>query len=43
VKVTRIDPSSGKNIETVVNCTDAAPAPEVFLRNGDVIEIPEKP
>jgi hypothetical protein len=43
VKVTRTNPATGEKAEIVLDCTGSAPAPEVWLQNGDVIEIPEKP
>jgi len=44
VKVTRRDPSTGKEREWVVDCSkgDSAPAPDFWLRDGDRIEVPEK-
>jgi ankyrin repeat protein len=43
VKVTRTDSATGQKREWVVDCSDAAPAPDLWLRDGDVIEVPEKP
>jgi hypothetical protein len=42
VKVTRADPTTGQKQEWVLNCSDAATAPDLWLRDGDQIEIPEK-
>jgi ankyrin repeat protein len=41
VKVTRIDPETKKKVEWVVDCTDRAQS-DLWLRDGDVIEVPEK-
>lgn len=43
IKVTRRDPASGQKREWVLDCSDGKPAPEFWLRDGDVIEVPEKP
>jgi hypothetical protein len=42
VKVTRNDPASGQKREWVVDCSEARPAPDLWLRDGDKIEVPEK-
>jgi ankyrin repeat protein len=42
VKVTRRDPASGQQREWVVDCSEASPAPDLWLRDGDKIEVPEK-
>ena len=42
VKVTRHDPASGRELEWVVDCSEASPAPSLWLRDGDKIEVPEK-
>lgn len=41
VKVTRHDPMTGKTMEWVVDCTDSNQA-DLWLRDGDVVEVPEK-
>jgi hypothetical protein len=41
VKVTRQDPATGKKQQWVVNCSDKSP-PDFWVRDGDVIEVPEK-
>ena len=41
VKVTRRDPKTGKKIEWVLDCSGDN-APDLWLREGDVIEVPEK-
>jgi len=41
VKVTRRDPKTGRKIEWVLDCRGAY-APDLWLRDGDVIEVPEK-
>jgi hypothetical protein len=43
IKVTRRDPASGQKREWVFDCSDGKPAPPFWLRDGDVIEVPEKP
>ena len=42
VKVTRRDAASGQKREWVVDCSEASPAPDFWLRDGDKIEAPEK-
>jgi len=42
VKVTRIEPKTGKKREWVLDCSDSKPAPDFWLREGDVIEVPDK-
>jgi ankyrin repeat protein len=42
VKVTRLDPVTGQKREWVVDCSDGKPAPDLWLRDGDVIEVPER-
>jgi ankyrin repeat protein len=42
VKVTRRDPKTGKKLEWVLDCSGNN-APDLWLRDGDVIEVPEKP
>jgi ankyrin repeat protein/tetratricopeptide (TPR) repeat protein len=41
VKVTRTDPTSKKTTEWTIDCTDNN-QPGLWLRDGDVIEVPEK-
>jgi len=43
VKVTRHDPATGKAREWVLDCSESKPTPAFWLRDGDVIEVPEKP
>ena len=43
VKVTRRDPATGQERQWIFDCSDSQPAPEFWLRNGDRIEVPEKP
>jgi len=42
VKVTRRDPKTGQNREWILDCSDSKPAPDFWLREGDVIEVPDK-
>jgi ankyrin repeat protein len=42
VKVTRHDAASGQERQWVVDCSEASPAPDLWLCNGDKIEVPEK-
>jgi len=41
VKVTRMDPETKKKQEWVIDCTKPEQA-DLWLRDGDVIEVPEK-
>jgi uncharacterized protein len=41
VKVTRVDPETKKTVEWLVDCTNPAHA-DLWLRDGDVINVPEK-
>jgi ankyrin repeat protein len=41
VKVTRIDPETKKKQEWTIDCTNPSQA-DLWLRNGDVIDVPEK-
>jgi hypothetical protein len=43
VKVSRTDPASGQKREWTLDCSESRPAPDLWLREGDVIEVPEKP
>ena len=42
VKVTRHNATTGENWERTFDCS-AAPYPDLWLRDGDVIEVPDKP
>jgi hypothetical protein len=42
VKVTRHDGAGGQQREWVVDCLNASPAPDFWLRDGDRVEVPEK-
>jgi ankyrin repeat protein/N-acetylneuraminic acid mutarotase len=42
VKVTCRDAASGQEREWVVDCSNASPAPDFWLRDGDKIDVPEK-
>jgi hypothetical protein len=41
VKVTRADPATKKTTEWTVDCTNPKDS-DLWLRDGDVIEVPEK-
>jgi hypothetical protein len=41
VKVTRVDAQTKKKLEWVVDCTKPEQA-DLWLRDGDVIDVPEK-
>jgi hypothetical protein len=41
VKVTRTDPESKKKLEWTIDCTNPSDS-DLWLRDGDVIEVPEK-
>jgi hypothetical protein len=43
LKVARRDPATGHKQEWIVDCSDSKTAPDLWLRDGDVIEVPEKP
>jgi uncharacterized protein len=43
VKVTRRDPTTGKTRSWILDCSDLANAPGLRVRDGDVIEVPERP
>jgi hypothetical protein len=43
IKLIRTDPATGQKRELIVDCSNSAPAPSVWLRDGDVIEVPDKP
>jgi len=38
VKITRRDPVTGIKARMVLDCSDSKPAPDFWLRDGDVIE-----
>ena len=42
VKVTRKDPVTGKSQEWIVDCSDPNKVPDFWLRNGDVVEVPQR-
>jgi ankyrin repeat protein len=42
VRVKRVDPTTGERREWILDCSDSKPAPEFWLRDGDVIEVPDK-
>lgn len=43
IKVTRRDATTGKTHEWTVDCSNPQSPPSFWLRDGDVIEVPEKP
>ncbi len=43
IKVMSIDPATGQKREWVIDCSQNKPAPQFWLRNGDVITVPDKP
>ena len=42
VKITRKDPATGKPQEWIVDCSDPNNIPDFWLRNGDVVEVPQR-
>ncbi len=42
VKVSRRDPATGQSYDLVVDCSQYMSPPDLWLRNGDKIEVPEK-
>jgi len=42
VRVKRVDPVTGVKREWLLDCSDSKPAPDLWLRDGDVIEVPDK-
>jgi cytohesin len=42
VKVTRHDPTTDKDLESTLDCSDPNRAPALWLRDGDTIEIPDR-
>lgn len=43
IKLIRADSATGQKRELIVDCSNNAPAPSVWLRDGDVIDVPDKP
>ncbi len=43
VKVTRHDPKTGEAHEWILDCSNSSSEPDLWIRNGDLIEVPEKP
>ena len=43
IKVTRHSAATGENWEKTFDCSGAAPVPSLWLRDGDRIEVPDKP
>jgi ankyrin repeat protein len=43
VKVKRQNPAAGKPREWIVDCSQYGNEPDLWLRDGDVIEVPDKP
>jgi len=43
VKVTRKDATTGQTREWILDCSKPERAPAFWLRDGDVIEVPDKP
>ncbi len=43
IKLIRADPSTGQKRELIVDCSEGKPAPSVWLRDGDIIQVPDKP
>jgi len=42
IRVKRVDPKTGAKHEWTIDCSDSSPAPDFWLRDGDVIEVPDK-
>jgi hypothetical protein len=42
VKVTRTDAKTGKKREWTLDCSDPGNEPDLWLRDGDEVEVPEK-
>jgi hypothetical protein len=42
IMVKRVDPVTGKLLEWQVDCTPGSKTADLWLRNGDVIEVPDK-
>ena len=42
VKIARLDPATGQKHEWVVDCSEGKPAPDLWLKDGDLIAVPEK-
>jgi ankyrin repeat protein len=43
VKVTRHNSNTGENWDRTFDCSGTKPYPDLWLRDGDVIEVPDKP
>jgi ankyrin repeat protein len=43
VKVRRLDPATGQNLEWLFDCATPNAVPTFWLRDGDAVEVPEKP
>ena len=43
VKVRRLDPATGQNREWLFDCATPNAVPTFWLRDGDAVEVPEKP
>jgi hypothetical protein len=43
VKVSHNDPKTGEKHEWILDCSNPSSPPDLWLRNGDAIEVPEKP
>jgi len=43
IKLIRTDPATGQKRELVVDCRSGVPPPSVWLRDGDIIEVSDKP
>jgi len=43
LKVTRRDSKTGKSHEWILDCSNERGVPDLVLRDGDVIEVPQKP
>ncbi|HZR16362.1 MAG TPA: ankyrin repeat domain-containing protein [Verrucomicrobiae bacterium] len=43
IKVTRHNSAAGENWEKTFDCSGTTPLPSLWLREGDVIEVPDKP
>ncbi len=43
VKVTRLDSASGQTYQLILDCSQSDSPPDLWLRDGDKIEVPEKP
>lgn len=43
VKVRRHNPATGEDWERVFDCSGSVPLPNLWLRDGDVVDVPDKP